>query len=370
MSKPRICIISLPAYALLTNSEDIKYVGGAELQSVLLANELGKHGFDISFIVFDVGQQSPEIINGINVIKAYPANTPMGIRLSTLRLIWKALSEANADIYYGFRGIASIVALYCLIKRKKLVIGIPSDMEVAEERTNRLNIYNWIWRFDLKRADTVISQTGYQYEMLKKRFSRDSVIIKAFHPVESQPIEKSVPPVVLWVSTIRPQWKQPELFLKLADAIPEARFQMVGGPSREPEFFEQIKEQASKIPNLDFVGFVPHYEIGKYFEKASIFVNTSDVEGFPNTFLEAWSKYTPVISLNIDPDEIICEHKLGFHSRVFEQMVKDVKVLLADEEKRNELGGNGRHYVEKNHDLSVVVEQYIGLFNGLVCGNA
>jgi glycosyltransferase involved in cell wall biosynthesis len=140
---------------------------------------------------------------------------------------------------------------------------------------------------------------------------------------------------------------------------------MIGGSSEDKRFYEVIKEQASKIPNLDFVGFVHHYEVGKYCERASIFVNTSNVEGFPNTFLEAWSRYTSVVSLNIDPDEIICQKKLGFHSRTFEQMVDDVKLLLRDIELRQDLGRNGRRYVEQEHDLKVVVEEYVRLFQQL-----
>jgi len=364
MGKIGVCIVSLGAYPLLAK-QDIELIGGAELQSVLLARELAQRGFDVSFIVLDHGQDSPQIIDGIKVIKAYSADAPMGLRLSTVRLVWKALSQADADIYYGFRGIAGIVALYCWLKRKKLVIGIPSDMEVAEERANKGNISNLLWRFDLKLANRIITQTKYQHSMLEERFGRDSVIIPAFHPVGVSVMDKAEPPIVLWVSTIRPQWKQPELFLKLAAAIPEARFQMVGGPSRDQEFYERIKEQATKIPNLNFVGFMPHYEIGRYFEKASIFVNTSDVEGFPNTFLEAWARYTPVVSLNIDPDEIICEHRLGLHSRTFQQMVNDVKRLLADKKLRQEMGELGRHYVENEHSLQKVVETYAILFKQL-----
>ena len=141
MGKIGVCIVSLGAYPLLAK-QDIELIGGAELQSVLLARELAQRGFDVSFIVLDHGQDSPQIIDGIKVIKAYSADAPMGLRLSTVRLVWKALSQADADIYYGFRGIAGIVALYCWLKRKKLVIGIPSDMEVAEERANKGNISN------------------------------------------------------------------------------------------------------------------------------------------------------------------------------------------------------------------------------------
>jgi glycosyltransferase involved in cell wall biosynthesis len=364
MKKIRLCIVSLAAYPLLAGRNIV--VGGAEVQSVMLARELAQRGFDISFIVPDHGQDSPQIINGIKIIKAYPADAPMGIRLSTVRLIWKALSQADADIYYGFRGIAGIVALHCWLKRKKLAIGISSDMEVAEERAKRANISNLLWRIDLRLANRIITQTKYQHDMLEKRFSRGSVIIPAFLPVGVNVMDKAEPPIVLWVSTIRPKWKQPELFLKLAAAIPEARFQMVGGPFEDKEFYERIKKQAAAVPNLDFVGFVPHSEgTGKYFERASIFVNTSDVEGFPTTFLEAWSRYTPVVSLNIDPDEIICEHRLGFHSGNFQQMVNDVKRLLADKKLRHEMGERGRNYVENEHGLQKTVDTYATLFRQL-----
>lgn len=362
MDRIKVCIVSLGAYPLLAE-QDAELVGGAELQSVLLAKELTRRDFHVSFIVMDHGQKSPQTIEGVEVIKAYTADTPMGIRFSLVQHIWRALRQADADIYYGFRGIAGIVTVFCMLKRRKLVIGIPSDLEVERERAIGSNIYNWLWRFDLKMAKRVISQTKYQQEMLKTRFGRDSVIIKAFHELENKLIEKAMPPIVLWVSTIRPEWKHPELFLKLASAIPEARFQMVGGPSREKEFYEEIAEKVKKIPNLDFVGFVPHHEVGDYFEKASIFVNTSDVEGFPNTYLEAWSHYTPVVSINIDPDEIICEHTLGFHSETFQQMVKDVRLLLEDGELRRQMAENGRSYVEQEHDAEKIVGEYVELFD-------
>ena len=365
MGKTKICIISLGAYPLLVR-KDIEVVGGAELQSTLLARELRKRDFDVSFIVCDFGQQSPEIIDDIRILKAYPADAPMGIRFSTVRLIWRALRQADADIYYGFRGVAGVVALYCLLRRKRLVIAIPHDMDVQSKPVTMRNIYDWLWWFDLRRANCVVAQTEYQQEMLKENFGRHSIIIKAFHPIESKEIEKDTPPVVMWAARIGPEWKQPEVFLQLAKAIPDAKFQMIGGPSENTKLYERIKAQASEIPNLDFVGFVHHHEMAECFARASIFVNTSTAEGFPNTFLEAWSIYTPVVSLNVDPGEIICQHKLGFHSRTFDQMVADVKLLLGDSRLRQELGQNGRTYVEQEHELNKVVEQYADLFGQLV----
>jgi glycosyltransferase involved in cell wall biosynthesis len=179
--------------------------------------------------------------------------------------------------------------------------------------------------------------------------------------------KKDAQPTVLWVGTLKEEVKKPDIFLELAKAIPNAKFQMIGGPLLgEQQYYEKIRESASKISNLEFVGFVPYPEIDYYFEKAWIFVNTSPTEGFPNTFLQAWVGYTPVVSLNVDPDEIICEYKLGFHSRTFEQMVEDVKLLLEDENIREDMGMNGRKYVEQEHDIKVIIKEYEKLFYSLM----
>ncbi len=105
--------------------------------------------------------------------------------------------------------------------------------------------------------------------------------------------------------------------------------------------------------------------MNKYFDNASIFVNTSSVEGLPNTFMEAWSHYVPTVSLNVNPDEIISKLKLGFHSKTFDQLVRDVKALLKDEQLRKQMGNNARQYAEQEHDITKIADEYIEVFNQL-----
>ena len=45
---------------------------------------------------------------------------------------------------------------------------------------------------------------------------------------------------------------------------------------------------------------------------ARALLNTSVAEGFPNAFLEAWALGTPVISLFVDPANLIRTHRLGY----------------------------------------------------------
>jgi glycosyltransferase involved in cell wall biosynthesis len=56
---------------------------------------------------------------------------------------------------------------------------------------------------------------------------------------------------------------------------------------------------------------------------------------------------------------------MGLHSRTFEQLVKDVKTLLENEQLRKEMGENARRYVEKNHDITKIVKQHVEVLNKL-----
>ena len=371
MPKPKICFCAFNAYPLLSPI-NVDFIGGAELQQVLLAKELVKNGYDVSFIVFDYGQKSFEILNGIKIYKTVPTGYALsGVKsiYFAIKCVWNALKKADADIYFqecsGY--YTGFVALFCILKRKRFVFQLASDMDVDGTFIKNAKLYERkLYKFGIKRADCIVAQSEYQQELLKKNYNQDSVIIKNPYPIEEEvEISKSTPPVVLWVGTIKPRWKQPDLFLKLANAIPDARFQMIGGASTNKEFYNKIKEEAEKIPNLEFVGFIPYHDVNKYFTNAALLVNTSSDEGFSNTFLQAWVAYTPVVSLNVDPDKIICRYKLGFHSGTFEQMERDVKTLLKDEKSREKMGMNGRIYVEREHDIKKIVKKYAEIFENV-----
>ncbi len=137
---------------------------------------------------------------------------------------------------------------------------------------------------------------------------------------------------------------------------------MIGGHSGNQEFYDRIKAKSKRIPNFEFLGVIPFNEVDEYFSRASILVNTSMFEGFPHAFIQAWMHYAPVVSLNADPDELLCKRGLGFHSKTFDQLIEDVKTLLNNAALREEMGMNGRKYVEREHDLTNIIGRYIEMF--------
>ncbi len=94
-------------------------------------------------------------------------------------------------------------------------------------------------------------------------------------------------------------------------------------------------------------------------------MNTSKHEGFPNTFLQAWSRGIPTVSLYdyvaqkpSEPISIAVENE--------SEVVQTVKNLMSDPSKRKEKGELCKKYFETHHSVSKSVAAYSDIFRSLV----
>jgi len=369
--KIKICILSELAYSLLAG-KGIR--GGAELQMTILAKELVKRSYDVSFVTFDKSLNSYEIIEGIKVYNPFDSKDSGYTYLNPKNLykLLKILKKINADIYIqrGTTPLTGIISFFTKLNKKVFLYSVSSDniINIDLSLKSLKDLKKIFFRFGVKNCNLVLCQTKYQRDILKQVLHKDGKIIKNFYPfttIEQKQKDSSVVKI-LWVGLIRKE-KRPDLFLKLAKLFPEHSFWMIGGSSsHNPEYYDEIKESAKMINNLIFIGYVPHDQIHQYYEKSHLLVNTSANEGFPNTFLEAWGNANPVVSLNFDPDEIICKYELGFHSKTFDDLVKDTYQLLINENLRNSMGINAKNYVLREHNVNNIIDEYVRLINNII----
>ena len=127
MDKTKICFIAQNIYPLLKKT-DINFIGGAEVQQFLIGNELSKKGYQVLYVSKNHGQNPIEKIDNFTVISTFKSNEGIpGLRFFYPRLykIWKALKNADADIFYvrsaGF--ILAVAVIYSKIYKKKLSIA-------------------------------------------------------------------------------------------------------------------------------------------------------------------------------------------------------------------------------------------------------
>jgi glycosyltransferase involved in cell wall biosynthesis len=290
----------------------------------------------------------------------------------------RLLDDLNPDLIYqrGVRAHVGIVVKWCKRNNKKLVLGISSEANCSRRGILDLNNFFLSYPFKildsflsvtgLKNADIIVAQNHIQQKLLLQNFNRDSIIIPNGHPIPLSPIKKSDLPIVCWIANIKEN-KQPQLFIKLADKCRDlnVKFVFAGRPGKG-SCQRNIIEETKKVPNLTYLGELPLKKTNELLLKSSLFVNTSIIEGFPNTFIQAWMRENPVVSLNCDPDDIIKSYKIGYHSGKFEQLTKDVRYLLENEEIRKKMGKKAREYAIKNHNIEKISKQYLEVFNKLL----
>ena len=355
MKARKICIVGLDAYGLLSGDGDLRYIGGESVQHVLLARAWRDLGHEVSIIVFDDGQGARREVDGITVIAAHRRHAGLpGLRFFHPRAskLLAALMAADADVYYqspagAFTGI---VAWFCRMTDRRFIFRVASDSDCDREH-GRIRLWRdrRLYDYGLKRADLVAAQTEVQRKMLHDNHGLESSVVNMLVEPPHRTglaVEKDID--VLWLSNLR-ALKRPEMVLELARQLPDVKFTLAGGPMPHPggsTYYEDVKAAAARLPNVSMPGAVRYTDTGAWFDRARIFLNTSSVEGFPNTFLQAWIRAVPVVSF-FDPDGLIRRLQLGSVPASLDDMRESIRGLLDVGVYRENLGRRARDFAAR-----------------------
>jgi glycosyltransferase involved in cell wall biosynthesis len=324
---------------------------------------------DVSMVVLDYGQPDGELIDGIRVWKTYRETEGIPIvRFVHPRAtsILSALRRADAEIYFQScsGAMTGFVAWYCIRNGRTFIYRVASDGDcVPGLPLIKYSRDRFLYRFGLKRADLVAAQSSHQAALLKTNFGRASSVVNMAVTIPRIPTKQEIDFDVIWINNLRPL-KRPRHVLRLAECLPQYRFAIVGGavPGSEA-FYESIARQAEPIGNLKLLGPVPFRNVSDYFLRSRVFINTSEIEGFPNSMLQAWAAGLPVVSY-FDPDGVIKRYGLGQTPRDLGEMAEAIKGYLENEERRRETGERSRAYVAENHAPHAVAERYLEVLTG------
>jgi len=371
--KPRICFVGLQNLAVLAREYEVHGIGGEEVQHTLLARALTARGYEVSMVVMDFGQADGAEWEGIKTYKTYRSEGGLPVlRFFHPRLTgaWAALKRADADIYYlscaSLR--VGLTALFSRIHNRRMVFRIASDMDCEPQKL--LIDYNY-WRdrqmyeYGLRRADAILVQTRYQQEVLSRNYGLSSMLASMLvdQPRDLFTFERRTIRV-LWVSNIR-QLKRPDLVLDFAAGNPDIHAHMIGGSvAHSGNLFDEIRERASQLPNVTFHGQVPYHDVNDYFAGALVFMNTSEIEGFPNSYLQAWSRGTPVVAF-FDPDGLIAREGLGVAVRDMEEMRQAIRELTTNREKWLAASARCVAYMRREFNEDRTLAPYLDTFHRL-----
>ena len=363
MNPLSICFVAPMAYPVLAQDRSLPFAGGAEVQQVGIATALARRGHRVSMICHDHGFPDGEPIRGVRLFRMCgpSAGLPV-VRFVHPRLtsLWSAMRRANADVYYQRTSGAAtaFVAAFAQRHGRASVFAGAHDADFEPDLPLvRLRRDKLLYRWGVRHVNRIVAQTDRQQRRCKEVFGRDAVRIDSCYAHAGLPATQDG--VVLWVATVKPM-KRPDLFLELARALPACRFRLVGGPDGSADgraYFDDIRTRAAALPNVEITGFVPFVDVERHFDGASIFVNTSSGEGFPNTFLQAWSRAIPTVSF-FDAGASVAGQPVGVVVPDTAAMVAAVQQLKGSPSLWAETGERARACFESRHSADRITEAY------------
>jgi glycosyltransferase involved in cell wall biosynthesis len=348
--KRNLCIVS-----------PFEHGGGAEYQISLLIDALMASGrYDIHYLAHFVGGR--ERTRNYQVVQIGRGGIPrLGFLMDAASLSGK-LRELKPDVIYqrvacAYTGICAAFAHRHAIP---MLWHVAHDTDVAPRSLDpgrnilRVRLEKWAANYGARHASRVVVQTHRQASLLQQNFRRAAdAVIPNFHPPAKEILDKSGAPTVVWIANLK-DWKRPEVFVRLAANLADLRdvkFVMVGLPAGPGRFQEGLMASIAALPNLEYLGPKTLREVNELLARASIFVNTSTHEGFPNTFIQSWLRSVAVVSLSVDPDHVLETKQVGILAQSESGLADAVRRLVEDPRTREAYGSRGREHALAQHSL-------------------
>jgi hypothetical protein len=280
--------------------------------------------------------------------------------------LWRTLTALEPDVIYQRmrQSYTAVAAAYARRFGKRFVFHVASDYDVMPGAFRKHLSLNTPFDFveavmgkhGMRRASAIVTQTRRQAELLHRNLGLQSVaVIPNLHPAPrtDEPKEKlSDVFQVAWIGDFK-LVKRPEHLVRLAEELQHIgalRFVMAGRRGSD-RVYGDLHAKIRSLRNVHYVGELTHDEVNELLARSHCLVNTSDVEGLSNTFIQAWMRGTVVLSLNADVDGALAERGVGYRAGTYQNLRDLLVKLVAERNDLHALTGRARDYAFENYSL-------------------
>lgn len=366
----RVCFATPGVYPML---ERIGPYGGSELRAWRLARHLAARGTcEVSMVAFDYGQPRRLARDGVVIRRDsahvwsrgwWPRVRGRGFRtLHRRRAVptpdfaaWecRAWALADADVYiaFGVTAYSAKLARWCAAAGRRFILMHGSDKDLDPIEPGAQALYD--------QPGLLVAQTEYQRQEILRRFGRETELLRNPVVVSRDELEHRPREFALWVGK-SDRIKCPDRALSLARLCPNIFMTMIMNRA-DHALFDALMAQVP--PNVTILEAVEPDRMRDYYSRAFALVNTSRIEGFANSFLEAGACGTPVLSMDVDPDGFIERHGGG----ILADEARAAAELARLHESRHwapgslarALGENAFRHVVAHHESEMILSQFV-----------
>jgi len=146
---------------------------------------------------------------------------------------------------------------------------------------------------------------------------------------------------------------------KVTEMYADCRLIIIGEGNLRPSL-EALADELGLRKHVSFCGALPHEEVLNMLQGADVFVHCSDHEGLGMAIMEAMGAGLPVVASRVGgvPD-LVREGETGFMISPddVDKYAEKILLLLKNDQLRQKLGTNARHFAEKHLNKQTILAQ-------------
>ncbi len=402
-----ITFVSLPAYPIV-HPECPGIYGGTETRAVTLAKGLARESdHQILFLARHPQLRQPESIDQVQWHPWRDSTAERNSRIAEFlhhrkwrtSLLWDIPSAAVGQLFvssarrfmqadetlqrfetdlfcpFGVHSASAKVISNAHLSGRKAVLFLGSDADVDARYLQSKSFRNdygersttcaWI----LKNAHAIVAQNEFQQQQLKEVFQRESLLLPS--PIDvvkwqsqmnsTESLDIPFDRYVLWIGRADNFSKRADWAIEIARQTPELNYVMILNPKQD-HVEQQIRQNCPE--NVRIISQLPFEKMPALFRKATLLLNTSprQLEGLPNTFLQAGASRVPIVSTEVDAGFVTQSATGLVGDGSLERTIHNLRMLTQDETHRQLLGNNAYDNVKKKHELKTICLQLASFF--------
>lgn len=273
------------------------------------------------------------------------------------------VKEEKPDIVHMHSSKAGGIGRLAISSKNVKLFYTPHGYSFCQKNESKLKIYLYklLEKILAKRNCKTIACSKSEYEETLKLTKNCTYVENGINieEIDKWTINKTQPKIdidnlkICTIGRIEHQ-KNPKLFNKIAEKLPEVQFSWIGDGELRDEL---------KAPNINVLGWCQREDVVKELYKNDIFILTSLWEGLSMTLLEAMYLKKICIVSDIDGNRnAIKDGKNGFLCDSEEKYCEIIKKIINREIDTKKIGEEANKEIIINHNVNRVQEEYFKIY--------